>query len=126
MKDGAMFIDYFSIDFSCFVPQGEWNRWNTRNKIGQLFSGHTPNRMRSNGLSCSTCSACFTHSAERNKMPESGPILFRYCIDLYLLYRVPGVSFSPNMLQIDILWMKLVLFNRLIYVYILMTFPNNS
>lgn len=66
MKDGAMFIDYFSIDFSCFVPQGEWNRWNTRNKIGQLFSGHTPNRMCSNGLSCSTCSACFTHSAERN------------------------------------------------------------
>ena len=51
---------------SCSVPQGEWNRWNIWNKIGRLFSRPTPNRTHSVALSCSTCSACFTHSAERN------------------------------------------------------------
>ena len=42
-------------DTSCSVPQGEWNKWNTRNKIGKPFSGPTPNRTHSGALSCSTC-----------------------------------------------------------------------
>ena len=33
-----------------------------------------------------SCYTCFTRSAERNKMLESRPILFRFCIDLYRLY----------------------------------------
>lgn len=51
---------------SCSVPQWEWNRWNIWNKIGRLFSRPTPNRTHSVALSCSTCSACPTHSVERN------------------------------------------------------------
>ena len=61
--------------YVCSVPQGKWNRWNTRNKIGQRFVGYIPNRVRSRGVSCSTCSACFTHSAKRNGTEQKPPLL---------------------------------------------------
>lgn len=29
-------LDRFETSVACSVPQGEWNRWNTRNKMGGL------------------------------------------------------------------------------------------
>lgn len=58
---------------SSFVPfhKGNGTGGTHRTRLVNDSQGIPPNRVRSNGVSCSTCSACFTHSMERNKNSHS-------------------------------------------------------
>lgn len=60
---------------SSFVPfhKGNGTGGTHGTRLVNVFLGYIPNRVRSSWVSCSTCSACFTHSAKRNGTKTAAP-----------------------------------------------------